>query len=181
MSQVYPACAGEPPAAYHVWQCEEVYPRVCGGTYAVRMLHFADCGLSPRVRGNHPGTPSTRGSQRSIPACAGEPHAPYICATPTRSIPACAGEPPTPAVSRTPTAVYPRVCGGTAARASADPSISGLSPRVRGNRGCRSPAGFRRRSIPACAGEPERVIVDVRDAEVYPRVCGGTPKKALLL
>ena len=67
------------------------------------------------------------------------------------SIPACAGEPP-----------------------ASDRTLSGLSPRVRGNLG----GEHRHRlhiagSIPACAGEPD----DGHSASkcwVYPRVCGGT-------
>ena len=51
---------------------------------------------------------------------------------------------------------------------------SGLSPRVRGN-----PDGFGGveqplRSIPACAGEPATSMDVLRQAPVYPRVCGGT-------
>ena len=30
------------------------------------------------------------------------------------------------------------------------------------------------RSIPACAGEPDLLDIDLSDDEVYPRVCGGT-------
>ena len=54
-------------------------------------------------------------------------------------------------------------------------TLTGLSPRVRGNhRVVCDPLG-NRRSIPACAGEPRRdEIVRLFDA-VYPRVCGGTP------
>ena len=50
----------------------------------------------------------------------------------------------------------------------------GLSPRVRGNRGCRCLHGSPSRSIPACAGEPwSRREMDLC-GPVYPRVCGGT-------
>ena len=34
------------------------------------------------------------------------------------------------------------------------------------------------RSIPACAGEPFRGREIERKAQVYPRLCGGTPGKA---
>ena len=33
-------------------------------------------------------------------------------------------------------------------------------------------------SIPACAGEPDALISIISDMEVYPRVCGGTPKRS---
>ena len=52
--------------------------------------------------------------------------------------------------------------------------ISGLSPRVRGNRQrvvvCCVYAG----SIPACAGEPACILRRSFSDKVYPRVCGGT-------
>ena len=51
---------------------------------------------------------------------------------------------------------------------------AGLSPRVRGNRQLRSAAPTRRRSIPACAGEPRNHRSLLRVWLVYPRVCGGT-------
>ena len=51
-----------------------------------------------------------------------------------RSIPACAGEPDVPTWDTSPTiAVYPRVCGGTTPRPLSTRSARGLSPRVRGN------------------------------------------------
>ena len=70
--------------------------------------------------------------------------------------------------------VYPRVCGGTLRWMLENGETRGLSPRVRGNHG--GPGGEirRRRSIPACAGEPYRATFLEVDAQVYPRVCGGT-------
>ena len=53
-------------------------------------------------------------------------------------------------------------------------AISGLSPRVRGNRSPRAAGNIRRRSIPACAGEPIRAESPSDIMKVYPRVCGGT-------
>ena len=50
-----------------------VYPRVCGGTGVEQYFTHICKGLSPRVRGNHPQGSTIAGSQRSIPACAGEP------------------------------------------------------------------------------------------------------------
>ncbi len=74
-------------------------------------------------------------------------------------------------------AVYPRVCGGTRRRESNRRTRPGLSPRVRGNprRQRLSPAA--RRSIPACAGEPDRCGYGYWQQRVYPRVCGGTGSK----
>ena len=95
---------------------QSVYPRVCGGTMQAIAARIALLGLSPRVRGNRFGfTPPQKG---------------------LRSIPACAGEPRTRLTSSYPSAVYPRVCGGTRRTTSSRRSGNGLSPRVRGNRGC---------------------------------------------
>ena len=89
-----PACAGEP--KYRVCHANvgQVYPRVCGGTWAKKRFVDGGEGLSPRVRGNrrqvgHPGR-----VDGSIPACAGEPGGQSNAADADR--------------------VYPRVCGGTA-------------------------------------------------------------------
>ena len=88
-----PACAGEPAMRYGGAGQQEVYPRVCGGTYIGHCTVRLASGLSPRVRGNlrHRWSPSrVRGS-----------------------IPACAGEPWRPGSRGGGCSVYPRVCGGT--------------------------------------------------------------------
>ncbi len=129
-----PACAGEPNAGLSSSMRKWVYPRVCGGTRFDAAVLRVGSGLSPRVRGNHR-------AERVRPIGFG-------------SIPACAGEPPRGTSAAHRIWVYPRVCGGTSAEWEAANSKIGLSPRVRGNH-C-TPVGehHRRRSIPACAGEP---------------------------
>ena len=183
MSGSIPACAGEPERGLTLGDVERVYPRVCGGTFQPLSAVPQAKGLSPRVRGNRRRTGLSRGSEGSIPACAGEPHC---------------GEP-----LRFPKGVYPRVCGGTHCSHSSHSSGSGLSPRVRGNpargRGGRrrpgsipacagEPPRHRLRphppppgSIPACAGEPPRPRTRHPPAAVYPRVCGGTPSAGVYL
>ena len=108
-----PACAGEP---FHRLSSSEmlmVYPRVCGGT-PPRTPCYRDLeGLSPRVRGNPPGNGYRWAPQRSIPACAGEPHPRWTYYQ--RNL------------------VYPRVCGGTTPTLTSSSAARGLSPRVRGN------------------------------------------------
>ena len=150
-----PACAGEPAATIATPIAVKVYPRVCGGTSTWSLATPSPEGLSPRVRGNQP---------RRI-------HAPFS----DRSIPACAGEPPHSSNGRHCVQVYPRVCGGTTAGPSFDLRAAGLSPRVRGNRAVLPPAVRRIGSIPACAGEPPPYTSRCARPEVYPRVCGGTP------
>ena len=68
-----PACAGEPSADAGLHDSLMVYPRVCGGTAPFHSLSLLSNGLSPRVRGNLPTSPSDKRPERSIPACAGEP------------------------------------------------------------------------------------------------------------
>ncbi len=69
-----PACAGEPihPGAISI--ADQVYPRVRGGTCSRIKLLEAVCGLSPRARGNRSIDMILILCDRSIPACAGEPH-----------------------------------------------------------------------------------------------------------
>ena len=76
------------------------------------------------------------------------------------------------------TRVYPRVCGGTWPSLKRGRTLPGLSPRVRGNRRRFLRRGEKRRSIPACAGEPRRRWSTCRRGRVYPRVCGGTVCRA---
>ncbi len=127
---------------------------MCGGT---RIRPPASClarGLSPRVRGNHGLILHDTMIYGSIPACAGEP-------TSRRRMPHAES-------------VYPRVCGGTISLAATCWNCRGLSPRVRGNPLSNPALEGRRRSIPACAGEPRSHASTRRHGRVYPRVCGGT-------
>ncbi len=149
-----PACAGEPKAYLRPCRGNEVYPRVCGGTYNMSIQRVDQQGLSPRVRGNLPPPGPHRARGRSIPACAGEP-APRR--HPRRIRP-----------------VYPRVCGGTIYNPKTTQRDGGLSPRVRGNRINYFRRSFPPRSIPACAGEPVGRHRLGHGQKVYPRVCGGT-------
>ena len=127
---------------------------MCGGTDPLIRAALVAGGLSPRVRGNRWRWCRIRPRYGSIPACAGEP-------------PASRG-------TDAEVQVYPRVCGGTSSALLAWPPDKGLSPRVRGNHPVRVYAFAIARSIPACAGEPVRVVFRDWEQEVYPRVCGGT-------
>ena len=153
-SRSIPACAGEPYTNTCAGWPSPVYPRVCGGTAFRSAMSRLDSGLSPRVRGNRASRPHYPGRQGSIPACAGEPRSYHT--------------------SRMRQPVYPRVCGGTDFLSQEAFALDGLSPRVRGNRGQRTPDGGRRGSIPACAGEPRPCQDRSEHGPVYPRVCGGT-------
>ena len=149
-----PACAGEPCLRPSGLMTSWVYPRVCGGTPHRGDAQPRGAGLSPRVRGNLHAFFAEFLAGRSIPACAGEPPPGRICASRQR--------------------VYPRVCGGTRRRCGRCGCMTGLSPRVRGNRGQQQRRVTGERSIPACAGEPRRFGAPGCWRTVYPRVCGGT-------
>ena len=158
-SRSIPACAGEPLLSPQQCRYCAVYPRVCGGTWD--LWAFSDCsiGLSPRVRGNPVERECPSRQLRSIPACAGEP----------------SSKPLIPSSLR----VYPRVCGGTSITKGTKPGKQGLSPRVRGNRLHAPLLAGASRSIPACAGEPQRRSWICGCIRVYPRVCGGTLTRRL--
>ena len=64
--------------------------------------------------------------------------------------------------------------GGTAQLIPAGTFVSGLSPRVRGNRSSALSATAFSRSIPACTGEPASNREPAAAPGVYPRVYGGT-------
>ena len=66
------------------------------------------------------------------------------------------------------------MCGATLRRLMPNSTLSGLSPRVRGNRAITCGGSPPSRSIPACAGQPTASGVAVRTRRVYPRVCGAT-------
>ena len=183
-----PACAGQPRASrpYFPSPCDAlVYPRVCGAAahtgYTVGQN--VDRGLSPRVRGSLlPGQGQGRGCERSIPACAGQPHTiasrrlvrpcgvyPRVCGAAVLpwllmaqlaagSIPACAGQPP---------------------RASVIQALAGkvgLSPRVRGSHtsASRMPKALVTVYPRVCgaASSTQEIELHVRSPRVYPRVCG---------
>ena len=151
-----PACAGE---TRHrgLWRGSgEVYPRVCGGNPVPHQERNGRWGLSPRVRGKHHGLHHRQDALRSIPACAGE------------TIGCCAESPCF--------GVYPRVCGGNQPQTRNGRHQLGLSPRVRGKRVRVCRVIFKRRSIPACAGETPAFPRYAGVVEVYPRVCGGNPR-----
>ena len=151
-----PACAGEPGTRRPDRSSTAVYPRVCGGTTPGASASREYSGLSPRVRGNRSVLHRPETWNRSIPACAGEPRWWWALTWLSR--------------------VYPRVCGGTTPHLPLPHCLTGLSPRVRGNHVAERHLVRRRRSIPACAGEPveDRTPRLAHDG-LSPRVRGNRP------
>ena len=190
-----PARAGEPDNPPARCSPIRVYPRACGGTTSRRSPTRPSLGLSPRVRGNLVIVPRPVTIVGSIPARAGEPsrRRRVSCPNPvyprrvrgnrrgaparrsgSGSIPARAGEPSSGRACERRCRVYPRACGGTCTRRYHTASISGLSPRVRGNHITPEARIIDLRSIPARAGEPVRHRTQRLITAVYPRACGGT-------
>ena len=125
-----------------------------GETAATRIATPLRRGLSPRVRGN-----------------LGRAERP---ASRVGSIPACTGKPTRPDGSRQLRGVYPRVYGETIEAAGTRALMTGLSPRVRGNRGGGRPNVGVHWSIPACTGKPTANRCGPALRWVYPRVYGET-------
>ena len=118
-------------------------------------------GLPPRVRA-YPLVSVTQGAQpRSTPACAG--------------LPTAAGRWTFAA------GVYPRVCGLTAGGHARGSLVYGLPPRVRAYRRATSWQLLISGSTPACAGLPRKTLSFRPRHPVYPRVCGLTPCRIILL
>ena len=148
-----PAPAGEPDLGQLCGAKDRVYPRACGGTCSTMVISYSREGLSPRLRGNPPQPALALRVPGSIPAPAGEPTLPAEC---------CEWR-----------AVYPRACGGTILPCTKAKTISGLSPRLRGNRRGDPVQIHLRGSIPAPAGEPLQNPAWHPRRRVYPRACGG--------
>ena len=147
-----PACAGQTPVRSTCRTRIEVYPRVCGADVKTLAIRLLPPGLSPRVRGRLLAPTHRQVHDRSIPACAGQ-----TCRC---------------TLARLPPAVYPRVCGADRPTNAYEMIFEGLSPRVRGSRGCHDARRNVRRSIPTCAGQPASPLTAIVMWRVYPHVCG---------
>ena len=147
-----PACTGNPGRAGRRRARGRVYPRVYGESTPAGRSRLGGGGLSPRVRGILQAIAENGEKRWSIPACTGNPY--------LRHDRYCLLE------------VYPRVYGESIEVTIARQPATGLSPRVRGIRRARMAHRPRRRSIPACTGNPGcRRILSPR-SKVYPRVYG---------
>ena len=105
---------------------------MCGERFLGISPRDAEDGSSPRVRGTLGGRLRARWHCRFIPACAGN----------AGRIPRTRRDPP----------VHPRVCGERIPRTAGARRDAGSSPRVRGTPLRRTRGAWRKRFIPACAG-----------------------------
>ena len=114
--------------------------------------HFSPAGSSPRVRGTHRVSTSSKCRSGIIPACAGN--------TPRPSV-------------RPPSAWdHPRVCGEHGPGRRSPRAPGGSSPRVRGTQQSEHAGRVDRGIIPACAGNTSRRPVRIATNRDHPRVCG---------
>ena len=173
-----PACAGEPRGCGALGDSGRVYPRVCGGTEPQEATAAGTGGLSPRVRGTVGDLAVKTGDGGLSPRVRGNRGRRRTDAPAAGSIPACAGEPGGRRVNVLHHRVYPRVCGGTMEPICRELMVRGLSPRVRGNHLEVIILPVTGGSIPACAGEPSLPRGRLCCSRVYPRVCGGTWRRA---
>ena len=154
-----PACAGEPSRCLTSWRQPRVYPRMRGGALFLLFVLVSALGLSPHARGSPRGARHHSPHHGSIPACAGEPSLGSSCWSGWR--------------------VYPRMRGGAIAMRLARQSKGGLSPHARGSLNMDSQSVSMRGSIPACAGEPQRLGRRRPRFRVYPRMRGGAAMENL--
>ncbi len=146
-----------------------VYPRWRGEHWGWRPRSTAHGGLSPLARGTPTSSSGWRPVARFIPAGAGTHISPVMKSDAARFIPAGAGNTRSlPFVSPFP-AVYPRWRGEHSISTYNSPSASGLSPLARGTPAPVCSTGYRRRFIPAGAGNTVTMTYTLRLSPVYPR------------
>ncbi len=117
-------------------------------------------GRSPRARGSPKRKTADPIMHRSIPACAGQPHA-HGC-------------------QQQGSQVDPRVRGAAFAFRFGNPMVAGRSPRARGSHLATAPPPQYIGSIPACAGQPRCARLHGTRGRVDPRVRGAAGKAGLV-
>ncbi len=129
-----------------------VHPRACGERRSHKRTKEHLHGSSPRLRGTPLRTVSFQGTQRFIPAPAGNALELWVV---------CGQRP-----------VHPRACGERTRRRPLSRRRRGSSPRLRGTRSD-GPLSCRRvRFIPAPAGNAAAIVPPRSSAAVHPRACG---------
>ena len=127
-----PACTGNPRTASSTTSSSEVYPRVYGESHQSRPSPPASSGLSPRVRGIREQRDRFTESASLSPRVRGILGSWDVRGTSERSIPACTGNPRRCLHHYGVGLVYPRVYGESDVYVRPTDIVVGLSPRVRG-------------------------------------------------
>jgi len=147
-----PAPAGNTRRCRRSRPWRSVHPRACGEHCAAPIAGCSGAGSPPRLRG-------TLLFQRLV--LVGE-----------RFIPAPAGNTRCPAAAGSARPVHPRACGEHQEHGVHRIDAVGSSPRLRGTRGFSRSSTFRRRFIPAPAGNTSPHSVTPIMSTVHPRACG---------
>ena len=128
------------------------HPRACGANFDLATSADATAGSSPRVRGKPVDDEPHRGHARIIPARAGQTEAyVYVCIIHPD---------------------HPRACGANVVEVLTWDGTRGSSPRVRGKHLCANASEWRRRIIPARAGQTRSNLARCRVKTDHPRACG---------
>ena len=149
-----PAYAGDPRLSAASGICTAVYPRLRGGSCRLPVRCYRAEGLSPPTRGILGFPLGASVNIRSIPAYAGDP---------ANGLPIHIG-----------IQVYPRLRGGSDPACIMRAAKYGLSPPTRGIPIRLGYYPKLRGSIPAYAGDPSDMDVNVHAKKVYPRLRGGS-------
>ena len=152
LNGIIPAYAGSTANRHVTKSTTWDHPRVCGEHLYECIVCTHGVGSSPRMRG-----------ARERPAFAGKHE---------RIIPAYAGSTRGRAPRSRPSRDHPRVCGEHSNWHSAEPPVSGSSPRMRGAQTTRAFHPRSRRIIPAYAGSTPGSCRCRWCTEDHPRVCG---------
>ena len=131
--RLIPAHAGKTQSTSVKSPLSPAHPRACGENTTTGGQSMCTNGSSPRMRGKHPGTPSTRWLDRLIPAHAGK-----TCRSGSMYYPVGA---------------HPRACGENFLWRGGADGAGGSSPRMRGKRDCLCFLGLDSGLIPAHAGK----------------------------
>ena len=129
-------------------------------------------GSSPPVRGTRAARLRIAYRLRFIPACAGNTQNRIPQKIDYGFIPACAGNTATAQRRGTAWAVHPRLCGEHMRSRWPASRRAGSSPPVRGTPREAMEAAYRRRFIPACAGNTSQGSPVGQAHTVHPRLCG---------
>ncbi len=159
--RIIPAPAGNTRPRRTPWKNPTDHPRACGEHSLVKSPRRSDNGSSPRLRG-------------TLLRCSSP-------ASPSRIIPAPAGNTSQGNAYDLQVSDHPRACGEHPLPRRAKRGRFGSSPRLRGTLVPHSQLGFRRRIIPAPAGNTSAPQPNAATHQDHPRACGEHGKLAALI
>ncbi len=149
------------------------HPRACGANNVLFHLIRANCGSSPRVRGQPAVHRRPRDTERIIPARAGPTISKNSESRAGADHPRACGANHVGGVLAEPLDLdHPRACGANEPKRTLDRPTGGSSPRVRGQRTPIREGSQKVRIIPARAGPTCRSTPCTYPPADHPRACG---------